>query len=207
MIDKNAFVHAGSVVEHPIVASSGSEIHNSAKVGRYSALGRNSILYANTSVGRFCSIGRFVEVGLARHPIDWLSTHVFQFNSSSFKGDHKLDKIVRRKRKEFMHPPTVIGHDVWIGAKVSVASGVTVGSGSVIFANAAVVKDVGPYEKYAGIPAKKVGQRFSDEIIADLMSLEWWDLPVECLKSIKFESIKEAIAQLKDIRGLLEAED
>jgi len=45
-----------------------------------------------------------------------------------------------------------------------------------------VTKDVPPYEIWAGVPSKKIGQRFSDEIIADLMELKWWDLPVEIIK-------------------------
>jgi acetyltransferase-like isoleucine patch superfamily enzyme len=203
MIDKKSFVHSGSQIELPIVASAHCEIHNNTKIGKYSALGRNSIVYTNSSIGRFCSIGRFVEIGLARHPVDWLSTHVFQFNTSSFKGNPDLDLINRRKRSELMHPPTSVAHDVWIGTKASVASGVNIAAGAVIFANAAVTKDVGPYEKFAGIPAKKVGQRFSDEIIADLMALEWWDIPLKHLKHIQFENIEVAIAQLQDIKKLL----
>ena len=38
-------------------------------------------------------------------------------------------------------------------------------------------KDVPPYEIWAGVPAKKIGQRFPDEIIAELMEIKWWDLP------------------------------
>lgn len=45
-----------------------------------------------------------------------------------------------------------------------------------------VTKDVPPYEIWAGVSAKKIGQRFSDEIIAVLMELKWWDLPVEIIK-------------------------
>ncbi|MDH0707728.1 CatB-related O-acetyltransferase [Pseudomonas sp. GD03862] len=203
MIDKNSIVHPAADIEMPIVASSFTEIHNNTKVGKYTAIGRNSIVYTNSKIGKFCSIGRFVEIGLARHPVDWLSTHVFQFNSSSFKGDPELDQITRQRRNEMMHPHTTVGNDVWIGTKASIASGVNVACGAIVFANAAVSKDVGPYEKYAGIPARKVGQRFSDEIIADLMDLQWWDLPAKHLKAIKFDLIEVAVEQLKDIRRII----
>lgn len=33
-----------------------------------------------------------------------------------------------------------------------------------------------------GVPAKKIGQRFSDEIIAELMEIKWWDLPIDVIK-------------------------
>lgn len=45
-----------------------------------------------------------------------------------------------------------------------------------------VTKDVPPYEIWAGVPAKKIGQRFSDEIITDLLEMKWWDFPVGIIK-------------------------
>lgn len=33
-----------------------------------------------------------------------------------------------------------------------------------------------------GCSGKKIGQRFSDEIIADLMEIRWWDLPIQVIK-------------------------
>lgn len=32
------------------------------------------------------------------------------------------------------------------------------------------------------MPAKKIGQRFSDEIIQELVKLEWWNLPEKVIK-------------------------
>ncbi|WP_199520746.1 DapH/DapD/GlmU-related protein [Pseudomonas lactis] len=48
----------------------------------------------------------------------------------------------------------VIEDDVWIGEKVAILKGVTVGKGSVIGAGAVVTKDVPPYSVAAGIPAR-----------------------------------------------------
>ena len=45
-----------------------------------------------------------------------------------------------------------------------------------------VTKDVPPYEIWAGVPARKIGQRFPDEIISDLMEIRWWNLPVDVIK-------------------------
>ena len=58
----------------------------------------------------------------------------------------------------------------------------TVGDGSILGGGTIVTKDVPPYEIWAGLPAKKIGQRFSDEIISDLMELRWWDLPIDVIK-------------------------
>lgn len=54
----------------------------------------------------------------------------------------------------------VIKDDVWIGCNVTILKGVTIGRGAIIAAGAVVTKNVAPYTIYAGIPAKKIGNRF-----------------------------------------------
>ena len=61
---------------------------------------------------------------------------------------------------------------------------VTIGDGAVIGAGAVVTHDVGPYEIWAGVPAKKIGQRFGDNVKDHLIEKGgWWDLPIEFLKT------------------------
>lgn len=55
--------------------------------------------------------------------------------------------------------PLSVGEDVWIGAACVIMSGVTIEKGAIIGANSVVTKDVGAYEIWAGVPAKKIGQR------------------------------------------------
>jgi acetyltransferase-like isoleucine patch superfamily enzyme len=55
--------------------------------------------------------------------------------------------------------PILVGEDVWIGANVVVLKGVTIGSGAVIGAGAIVTKSVPPNEIWAGVPARKIGER------------------------------------------------
>ncbi len=50
--------------------------------------------------------------------------------------------------------PIVIGENVWVGDKATILSGVTIGEGAVIAANAVVTKDVPAYSISAGNPAK-----------------------------------------------------
>ncbi len=52
-----------------------------------------------------------------------------------------------------------IGDDVWLGAGVVVTPGVSIGSGAVIGANAVVTHDVPDYEIWAGVPARRIGER------------------------------------------------
>ena len=49
--------------------------------------------------------------------------------------------------------------DVWIGARVIILPGVSIGEGAVIGAGAVVTKDVPGYAVVGGVPAKIVGYR------------------------------------------------
>jgi len=64
---------------------------------------------------------------------------------------------------------THIGRDVWIGYGAIVRRGTTVGEGSIIGAGSVVTRNIPPYEIWAGVPARKVRDRFTSEQ-ADLHS-------------------------------------
>lgn len=56
----------------------------------------------------------------------------------------------------------VIGNRVWISNNVTILPGITIGEGAVIAAGAVVTKDCEAYGIYAGVPAKKIGNRNPD---------------------------------------------
>lgn len=55
--------------------------------------------------------------------------------------------------------PINIGKGVWIGTHVVIMPGVTIGDGAIVGAGAVVTHDVPEKEIWAGVPAKKIGQR------------------------------------------------
>ncbi len=71
--------------------------------------------------------------------------------------------------------PIEIGHNVWIGDKVSVLSGVTVGHGAVIGAGSTVVKPVPAFAIVGGNPAREIRYRFSPAVIEQMLGIRWWD--------------------------------
>jgi serine acetyltransferase len=77
-------------------------------------------------------------------------------------GDHRIDvagtPIVFSGRPDLAR--TVIGADAWIGFRAIVMAGVSIGRGAIVAAGAVVTKDVPPYEIHAGVPARKIGERF-----------------------------------------------
>ncbi len=58
----------------------------------------------------------------------------------------------------FTSAPVHIGNDVWIASKVTVVPGVTVADHAVCAAGAVLTKDVGPWQKVGGVPARPLKQ-------------------------------------------------
>ena len=58
------------------------------------------------------------------------------------------------EREVYSKGPVIIEKNVWIGDKVTILPGVTVGQGAVIAANSVVSKDVPAFSVVGGIPAK-----------------------------------------------------
>lgn len=123
------------------------------------------------TIGRFCSIAGGVKIFTgAYHRSDWLTTYPF--------GSQHPELFGSTLPAGFPHSNggVAIGSDVWIGNSATIMSGVTVGDGAVIAANAHVVKNVEPYEIVGGNPARHLKYRFAPEIVAELLRLRWWDL-------------------------------
>lgn len=119
------------------------------------------------TVGKYCSIAKDVHVFANwDHRVDWISTYPFKAIWNLGHDGHPGGK-----------GPVAIGNDVWIGWGAIILSGVTIGDGAVIGARSTVTKDVPPYRVVAGNPAIEVRKRFTDEQIAALLRIRWWDWP------------------------------
>jgi acetyltransferase-like isoleucine patch superfamily enzyme len=59
----------------------------------------------------------------------------------------------------------IIGNGCWIGANVTITSGVIIGNGSVIGANSVVTHNIPPYVIAAGTPAKIIRSREGKNIV------------------------------------------
>jgi acetyltransferase-like isoleucine patch superfamily enzyme len=133
---------------------------------------------AHLFVGSFCSIAYDQRVFLGcNHKTDWTTTYPF--------GHILLENFPSNIQG---HPSTkghvIIENDVWIGFGCTFMSGIRIGSGSVIAAYSVVVKDVAPYTIVGGNPARIIKQRFSDEIIRELLEIRWWDHNDSAIKEI-----------------------
>jgi len=130
-------------------------------------------------IGSFCSIGSgaaFIMAGNQGHRYDWVSSFPFYFMN-------EVPHFASAANAFAPAGDTVIGNDVWIGTEAIVMPGVKIGHGAVIGTRALVTKDVEPYTIVGGNPAKPIRKRFSDEDIALLLEMAWWDWPDDMLQA------------------------
>lgn len=162
------------------------------KIGPYSYISNFSRIN-NVDIGSYCSIGPEVLIGLGIHPSrKFVSTH------PSFYSTSKQSGIVYSKDYKFIESKrTVIGNDVWIGARAIILDGVTVGDGAIVGANSVVTKDVPPYAIVGGVPAKIIKYRFNSEEVNHLLNIKWWNWNEEKLK-LKSDSFEDITVFLKD---------
>ncbi len=143
---------------------------------------RNNVLYhypinhERLVIGKFCSIacGAKFLFNSANHALGSLSTYTFPLFFEEWGTDVENLTAAWDNRGDI-----VVGNDVWIGYEAVILAGVTIGDGAVIGARAVVTKDVPPYTIVGGVPARPIRKRFSDENIARLLELKWWDWPEE----------------------------
>lgn len=148
-------------------------VMDKSELGFGSYINQNTIL-KNAIVGKFCCISWNVCLyGGSSHN----STSPSMYTSYHWKSifGESIESIKKEKKN------TIIANDVWIGNGAIVINGVNVGNGAVIGAGAVVTKDVPPYTVVAGVPAKVLYKRFTDEVIERLEKIQWWNWPEEIL--------------------------
>ncbi|WP_035758246.1 CatB-related O-acetyltransferase [Hugenholtzia roseola] len=127
-------------------------------------------------IGKFCMIASdvtFIMNG-ANHLVESLSTYPFAIFGGSWQN--------AMEGKSYPYKGDIeIGNDVWIGYKATIMAGVRIGDGAIIGSQAVVTADVPPYSIVAGNPARLIRKRFSEETIAALLQVRWWDWDSEKL--------------------------
>jgi acetyltransferase-like isoleucine patch superfamily enzyme len=129
---KNVIIYGGAEIRGP----------DKLSIGKGSIIGHYSILDARNII----EIGENVNFS---HGV-WLWTEQHNHNNLDFSCESsKKKKITIRDR-------------VWLGPRVIVLPGCTIGEGAVVGAGAVVTKDIEPFSINVGIPAKKIGERNRD---------------------------------------------
>ena len=151
----------------------GCNFSGKIKIGYATTLGYRNLFGGTISIGKYCQLGFDVALHATNHPISYMTTYI---NQNLFQGD----------LKQLKEENTItIGHDVWIGHGVIIVGNVTIGNGAILAAGSVITKDVEPYAIVAGVPAKEIRKRFSNTIIQEIETLQWWNKSEQELEKIK----------------------
>lgn len=141
------------------------------QVGQYSYGELNIVDFNRHSkllIGAYVSIAQMVTFMLdVEHSIDHISSYPFSAKVLK-KGDEAKSK-----------GNIVIDDDVWIGYGSTIMSGVHIAQGAVVAAGAVVTKDVPAYAIVGGVPAKVIKYRFPEEIIGELIKIDYKKLSAD----------------------------
>ena len=169
---------------------------NRVKVGNYTYGHLHVIMdnkYRKLEIGNFCSIAPdVVFIVESDHYLNKFSTFPFQV------------KCLHGGAEAISKGDIIVGDDVWIGYGATILSGVNIGQGAVVAAGSVVVHDVPPYAIVAGIPAKVIKYRFSDEIIKKLLKFDFDSLSYDIIKKHKTDLYTDLNQEnVEDILGSL----
>ena len=110
------------------------------RIGDRSEIGAHSRIDKNVTLGSDVVMGPWVEI----------MTHSHRFEDPN---------ITIREQGGTGPSPVVVGNDVWLGTRVLIMPGVTIGDGCVVGANSVVTKDIPPFCVAVGSPARVIRQR------------------------------------------------
>lgn len=123
----------------------------------------NAIVYRWSNnkliIGKYCSISYGVKFVIddGSHTFNIISNYPFRTNQVGNKAGIK------------------IGNDVWIGLGVTILNGVKIGDGVTVAAGSIVIADVPSYCVVAGVPAKVVKRKCTEEDAIIMSEIAWWN--------------------------------
>ena len=110
-------------------------------LGTYSGISYNCFFEARTviKIGRFTGIAEFTVIRDTNHAVIGTTDHW--------------------RLTPYISLPIVIGDGCMIGSNCYISPGVAIGDGAVVAQHSVVTRDIGPFEVWAGNPARKISHR------------------------------------------------
>lgn len=118
----------------------GAVLNSLLEIGDYSGIGINAKIDGKVVIGKYVMMGP--------------ECIIYTFNHAISRTDIPMIEQGNEKMK-----PVEICDDVWIGGRVTILPGVTVGRGAVVGAGAVVTKNVPEYSVVGGNPARIIRNR------------------------------------------------
>lgn len=143
-------------------------------LGDYSYISVNSNIFS-THIGKYCSLSWNVTINPANHDYHRITQHSMLFASKFGMIESGENAFYKQ------YGANQIGNDVCIGCNALIMGNVHIGDGAVIGANSRITKNVEPYSIVVGND-RVIRKRFTDEIITELLELQWWNYPPLLIK-------------------------
>ncbi len=112
---------------------------------------------AESEIGDYSGIGMYSYIGTVKIGSDVMIGE--ELIAISRNHEYSRTEVPMRLQGFQADRPITIEDDVWIGSRVVLLPGITVGKGSIIGAGSVVTKDVAPYTIVAGNPAQVIRKR------------------------------------------------
>jgi acetyltransferase-like isoleucine patch superfamily enzyme len=133
---------------------------------------------ANSRIGRFAYVGPGFR---CQGPIVMGDLSMLAAEIRIVGADHLFDLPGTPTRLGFPQTPratTIFGLDSWVGARVTIMEGLTIGAGAVVGSGSLVTRDVEPYTVVAGVPARVIRQRLPEDQLSAHLATISADVPV-----------------------------
>lgn len=124
---------------------------------------KNIEIGEDTIVGEFAVLDGRDKLKIGNHVA--IASEVMIYNS-----EHDINEVNFKP----ITGKVVIEDYVFIGPRVIILPGVTVGKGAIIAASAVVTKDIPPYAIVGGVPAKIIGERRNKQLNYKLGRARWF---------------------------------
>jgi acetyltransferase-like isoleucine patch superfamily enzyme len=115
-------------------------------IGDHTSMHRGTVILGNVQIGRNCIFSYNIFIASGNHVINAKPTWLIHDQDNHFLAVQPQESVV-------------IDDDVWLGWGIFIKSGVHIGRGAILGANAVVIRDIEPYSICAGTPAQLIGRR------------------------------------------------
>lgn len=155
-------VNIGDYVKLSALGKGKLEIGKNANIGSFSQI-IISTSYNNIGehikIGNDVGMGEFAYIGGGGGTIIGCDTIIGQYFSTHPENHHFFDKTLLIREQGVSRKGICIGQNCWIGSKVTILDGSTIGDNCVIAAGSVVTKSFPENSVLGGVPAKLLKKR------------------------------------------------
>lgn len=128
-------------------------------LGDHSYIAADCVIHGPVTIGQGVSINHHVTLDGGRSGIHIGNHTRIAAYTCAYAFNHGMAASALIQEQSVSSRGIYLGEDVWVGAKVGIVDGVTIGDGAIIAMGSQVTRDVPAYTKVAGNPARAIGKR------------------------------------------------